>query len=153
MTSQRLTKGPNELVNMLITFMVSIWKNYWFEPVFSKCKGKKKKKPFPQTNYDVKFYKQIETFIFSLYLSPPEFGNSLFSVILLDKLGRLSHSQVQTSQGILENLRRVEFTQICQAKYVISLWHDFPSPEMFHSVLDSIKVSAKQKGLWSIMAV
>ena len=23
-----------------------------------------------------------------------------------------------------------EFTQICQAKFVISLWHDFPSPEI-----------------------
>ena len=52
--------------NMLITFMVSSFPGLW--------------KTFP-SNYDsnlvkIIFYKQIETFIFSLYLNPPEIGNS-----------------------------------------------------------------------------
>ena len=39
MTSQKLKKGWNEPANMLITFMVSILKNYRFESVFSGNRG------------------------------------------------------------------------------------------------------------------
>ena len=38
MTSQKSTKGLNEPVKMLITFMVSSWKNYRFESVFSRSR-------------------------------------------------------------------------------------------------------------------
>ena len=48
MTSQRLTKGLNELVNMHITFMVSILKITGLKLCFPGLR-----KPSPQTNYDL----------------------------------------------------------------------------------------------------
>ena len=58
MTSQRLTKGLNELVNMLITFMVSIWEITDLNLCFLSVR-KKKQNPSHQTNYNsnlVKLY-------------------------------------------------------------------------------------------------
>ena len=62
MISQGLPKRLNELVNMLITFMVSIWKitdlNLCFPDVRKTNKQTNKKKtPSPQTNYDSKLVK------------------------------------------------------------------------------------------------
>ena len=61
-------------------------KNYWFKSVFSRCK---KNLPLKLSMtvickklyiyiyiFKIIFYKQIETFIFSLYLNPPKTGNS-----------------------------------------------------------------------------
>ena len=48
MTSQRLTKGLNELVDILITFMASIWKTSDLNQSFPGVL----KKNSPQTSYD-----------------------------------------------------------------------------------------------------
>ena len=71
----KVNKGLNEPANMLITFMVSIWKITGLNLVFSGSR----KKPSSQTSYEnnlVKLYIINETIIFSLYLTPPEIGNS-----------------------------------------------------------------------------
>ena len=47
MTSQRLTKGLNELVNMLINFMVSILKITDLNLCFPAVRKEKKKKKLP----------------------------------------------------------------------------------------------------------
>ena len=67
MTSQRLTKGLNELVNMLITFKVSNWKitdlNLCFPGINKTLPSNKLWQQFGK----IIFHKQIETFnIFSL---------------------------------------------------------------------------------------
>ena len=66
MTSQKLTKRPNEPANILITFMVSTWKIMGLNLMFS---GNREN--LPQTNYDntlvkYKCYKQ-NNYIFSLF--------------------------------------------------------------------------------------
>ena len=76
MNLQSLTKGLNELVNMLINFMASIWKITGLNLCFPGVR----KKPCPQTNYDsnlVKLYfiNKLKHLSF-LSVSPPEIGNS-----------------------------------------------------------------------------
>lgn len=72
-----------------------------------------------QANYDLSSlvsYTSLsgtETFIFSLYLIPPEIANSQVPV---NKEGHL------LTGDILRTLNREEFTQICKAKYVTSPW-------------------------------
>ena len=64
MTSQKLAKGLNEPANMLITFMVSIWKITGLNLMFSGSKGK----PSSQANYGntlVKLNVINKTIIFS----------------------------------------------------------------------------------------
>ena len=64
MTSQKLAKGLNKPANMLITFMVSIWKIMGLNLMFSGSK----KKYSSQTNYDntlVKLNIINKTIIFS----------------------------------------------------------------------------------------
>ena len=64
MASQKLAKGLNEPVNMLITFMVSIWKIMGLNLMFSGSREKSSS----QTNYDntlVKLNVINKTIIFS----------------------------------------------------------------------------------------
>ena len=78
----KVNKGPNELANMLITFMVSIWEITGLNRVFSGSR----EKPSTQTNYKnnlVKLYIMNKTIIFSLWLR--------FPVSLSNELGKLSN--------------------------------------------------------------
>ena len=79
MNLQSLTKGLNELVNMLITFKVSNWKITDLNLCFPGVR-EKKKKPSPQTIYDsnllkLYFINKLKHLSF-LSVSPPEIGNS-----------------------------------------------------------------------------
>jgi hypothetical protein len=69
MTSQKLTKGLNEAANMLITFMVSIWKITGFQGLGKTFLSNELRQYFGK----IKPYKQ-NNYIFSL--TPPEIGNS-----------------------------------------------------------------------------
>ena len=107
MTSQTLTKGLNEPANMLITFMVSIWKITGLNLMFSGSKGK----PSSQANYGntlVKLNVINKTIIFSIWLLQ-KLEVLRFPVSLSDELGRLS-PWVQKSQEVFETLKREEFT-------------------------------------------
>ena len=52
------------------------------------------------------FINKLKHLFFSLYLAHPGIVNQEFPITLSDELGRLSHKQVQKSQGILETLRK-----------------------------------------------
>ena len=72
MTSQRLTKGLNELANMFVTFMVSIWKITGLS-LFSRCK---KNLPLRLIMAVLlKNYINKLKHLFFLYLAPPEIVN------------------------------------------------------------------------------
>ena len=86
MTSQKLTKGLNEAANMLITFMVSLWKITGFQGVG---------KTFPSNELGqnfgkIKCYKQ-NNYVFSLCDSSKKWEILRFPVILSNELGMLSH--------------------------------------------------------------
>ena len=89
MTSQRLAKGLNKLVKMLITFNGFYLKNYWFESVFSRCK--KKQKHSLQTNY----------------------YNNLLKLYFINKLKHLSFLSIWT----LQRLEALSFQLLYQINY------------------------------------
>ena len=85
----KVNKGLNEPVNMLITFMVSIWKITGLNLMFSGSKGK----PSSQANYGntlVKLNVINKTIIFSIWLLQ-KLEVLRFAVSLSNELGRLSH--------------------------------------------------------------
>ena len=85
----KVNKGLKEPANMLIIFMVSIWKITGLNLVFSGSR----KKPSSQTNYEnnfVKLYIINKTIIFSIWLLQ-KFETLRFPVSLSNELGRLSH--------------------------------------------------------------
>ena len=86
MTSQKLTKGLNEPVNMLITFMVSIWKMIGFQGVGKTFLSNELGQYFGK----IKCYKQ-NNYVFSLSDSSKKLEILRFPVSLPNELGKLSH--------------------------------------------------------------
>ena len=84
MTSQKLAKRLNEPVNMLITFMVSIWKIMGLNLMFS---GSRENLPL---NTLVKLNVINKTIIFSIWLLQ-KLEVLRFPVSLSNELGSLSH--------------------------------------------------------------
>ena len=86
MTSQKLTEGLNEPTNMLITFMVSLWKITGFQGVGKTFLSNELGQYFDK----IKCYKQ-NNYVFSLSDSSKKLEILRFPVSLSNELGKLSH--------------------------------------------------------------